>query len=222
MALSNKQRAFVEHYLKCWNASEAARRAGYVGNVDVSGPRLLVNAGISIAIKARLSELHMSANEALSRIAAHGRGNIAPFLNANADGFDLTTDRAQAALDNIKKFKVKKRITTKDDFRTEEIESEIELYDALAAETLIGRHHALFTDKVKQESWEDDVIAALRDGKVQPADVVKELGSDIATRIIVAAGLRPDEGGEAAGGTDQPASNSLDTEPRAADAGPTV
>ena len=29
MALSKKQRVFVEHFLRCWNAAEAARRAGY-------------------------------------------------------------------------------------------------------------------------------------------------------------------------------------------------
>jgi len=30
--LTNKQKMFIEHYLKCWNATEAARQAGYKGN----------------------------------------------------------------------------------------------------------------------------------------------------------------------------------------------
>ena len=30
--LTPKQRAFVEHYLESWNATKAARRAGYRGN----------------------------------------------------------------------------------------------------------------------------------------------------------------------------------------------
>lgn len=197
MALSNKQRAFIEHYLQCWNASEAARRAGYSARTaSAIGHENLRKPEIISAIQVRLSEMHMGADEALARIADHGRGSLAPFLNANADGYDLTSDRAQAALGNIKKYRIKKRVTTKDDYRVEEIEQEIELYDALAAKALVGRHHALFTDKVRQESWQDDLIKALREGKIQPADVVSELGRELASPILIAAGVRGDEVGE--------------------------
>ena len=50
-----KQQAFVAEYLKCGNATEAARRAGYQCNSDhafeVQGNRLLRNAEVQGAIK---------------------------------------------------------------------------------------------------------------------------------------------------------------------------
>jgi phage terminase small subunit len=162
MALNNKQRAFVEVYLSTWNAAEAARRAGYSEKTARAiGHENLTKPDIAAAIKIRLAEMQMDADEALVRIAQKGRGSLAPFLNATADGFDLTTDRAQAELGNIKRYKTKRRVTVnRDGDRIEELEQDVELYDALAAEQLIGRHHALFTDKIVDDSLSDDDRAA--------------------------------------------------------------
>ena len=143
MALTDKQQAFIEHYLMCWNASEAARRAGYNGKSNVVGPRLLANVSIQEVIRARLAELKMSADEVLTRLAEQARGSLAPFLRTSADGrlhgFDLSEDQP---LHLLKKASVSKR-TYKD--TTEETVT-IELYDAQAALGLLGRHHKLFTD----------------------------------------------------------------------------
>jgi len=35
--LTDKQKIFIEAYLECWNATEAARRAGYEGNDNTLG-----------------------------------------------------------------------------------------------------------------------------------------------------------------------------------------
>lgn len=80
--LSHKQQAFVEAYLQTWNASEAARRAGYRGAADVVGPRLLGNIGISAAIQARLANLKLSTDEGLTRLAEHARGSVGCFFKA--------------------------------------------------------------------------------------------------------------------------------------------
>jgi len=58
MALTYKQRAFVEHFLgnAQWNATEAARRAGYKLPV-VQGPRLLGNVRVQRHIAERLREM---------------------------------------------------------------------------------------------------------------------------------------------------------------------
>jgi phage terminase small subunit len=57
--LTPKQQRFVEEYLVDLNSSAAARRAGYTGDANTIGPRLLANVGVSQQIAAgrkRLSE----------------------------------------------------------------------------------------------------------------------------------------------------------------------
>jgi phage terminase small subunit len=77
--LSQKQLAFVESYLTTWNATEAARRAGYA-HPNKQGPRLLVHEGIRAVISARLAALRMSADEVLARLSDQAAGSMADFL----------------------------------------------------------------------------------------------------------------------------------------------
>lgn len=154
MALSPKQQAFVEHYLTCWNASEAARRAGYSQKTAGSiGQENLKKPEIAAAISERLAELKMGADEVLTRLAEQARGSLAPFLRVNGlgelSGFDLSEGQP---LHLLKKASHSKR-TYKD--TTEETVA-IELYDAQAALNLLGRHHKLFTD-VTEHSGKIDV-----------------------------------------------------------------
>ena len=56
--LTERQKRFVDFYIKTGNASEAARLAGYSKkNADVDGAKLLVNSSISREIEKRLKEL---------------------------------------------------------------------------------------------------------------------------------------------------------------------
>ena len=73
MSLTTKRIAFVEHYLACWNASEAARRAGYRGKANVVGPRLLADVSIQAYVKLRLADMQMTADEVMQRLADHAR-----------------------------------------------------------------------------------------------------------------------------------------------------
>lgn len=86
--LTNKQRAFIEHYLETWNATEAARRAGYEGN-DVTlatvGYQNVRKLQIAEAIKQRLAEKAMGADEALSRLAVIARGNTGEYRVIDQD-----------------------------------------------------------------------------------------------------------------------------------------
>jgi Terminase small subunit len=134
--LTTKQRAFVEAYLTCWNASQAARmvspqskRPNELGRDYLSKP------DIQTAIRSRMAEVVMSADEVLARLADHARGSMADFLD-DAGNIDLA-----AARDAGKLHLVKSRSKTKDGER-------IELYDAQAALEKIGRAHGLFTDNV--------------------------------------------------------------------------
>lgn len=191
--LSDKQRAFVEYYVRCWNASKAARQAGYSQtNSDVVGARLLVNVGISAAIKRRIGEIKMGTDEVLARLADHARGSMGEFLMIDGEGIprmDLQSAHDNDRLHLVKKAKVTTRYVGEQ--KDKEVAVEIELYDAQAALVQIGRAHTLFGDRNKTEGWQDEIIRLLKEGKTTAEDVINELGEDAAAPLIVAAGARP-------------------------------
>ena len=140
MGLRNRQRVFIEEYLRCWNASEAARRAGYskrtAGEI---GYENLKKPDIAAEIKRRLAELQMSADEVLMRFTDQARGSMADFINPQTDTIDLVKAEKAGKLHLIKSFR---RSTGKTDTVA------IELYDAQNALTQIGRTLGMFVDKV--------------------------------------------------------------------------
>jgi hypothetical protein len=78
--LSRKHRVFAEEYIKCWNASEAARRAGYNGQANIVGPRLLSDVIIRQYIDQRVEEIAMSANEVWVGLSSQARSDIGVFF----------------------------------------------------------------------------------------------------------------------------------------------
>jgi phage terminase small subunit len=138
MSLSGKQRAFVHHYLACWNGTEAARRAGYSDKTACQqASRLLTNVNIQGAIQDALDELAMSAGEVLLRLTAQARGSLADFISIDSDhpdtwNLDLAKAQRSGAIHLIKKLKPGKYGT------------EVELYDAQAALIKLGEHYQLF------------------------------------------------------------------------------
>jgi len=155
MALRNKQKAFVEAYLRCFNATEAAKNAGYS---EVSARsiacKLLTKDNIQALIQERLAEMKMSADEVLLLLADQARSSVQPFIKVTEQGFvyfDFSQPEAMKHLNLIKKIKSKRtrRIEGRGDM-AEEWEDEyveVELYDSQAALKLIGSHHKLFTDE---------------------------------------------------------------------------
>lgn len=138
MALSAKRRVFIEEYLRCWNASEAARRAEYA-YPGREGYRLLKNAEIQQAIQDRLDELKMEADEVLVRLAEQARADIGPYLQQAGDGYEVDLEALKkAGLTHL----IKKLSYDKDG------NQRLELYDAQAALVQLGRAHGLFTDRV--------------------------------------------------------------------------
>jgi hypothetical protein len=53
---------------------------------------------------------------------------------------------------------------------------------------------ALEGDRIR--TWQDDVIQALKEGKINPEDIIRELGDEIAKPIITAAGIVGAQSGE--------------------------
>lgn len=134
MALTDRQQVFVEEYLSTWNATEAARRAGYA-YPNVQGSRMLVNASIAEEIKSRIAEKAMTADEVLIRLAEQARAEQSQYLTSQ--GVDLESLIRDGKGHLVKSIK-----------RTQYGDN-IEFYDAQAALVHIGKHHGLFTDKVE-------------------------------------------------------------------------
>ena len=79
--MNRKQRIFVEEYLQTWNASEAARRAGYSEKTAYSiGWELLRKPEIAEAIRRRVADLTVGTDEGLVLLTAQARASIAPLF----------------------------------------------------------------------------------------------------------------------------------------------
>jgi phage terminase small subunit len=171
MALSNKQRVFVEEYLRCWNATEAALRAGYSPKTAYSiGSENLKKPEIEAAIQARIEELKVSADEVLLRLADHARGDMRDFIDPETLTVNFKSAADKGKMQLVKKVKVVTRKEPNEDGTLDTIEAiEFELYDAQAALALLGKHHKLFTDKVEHsgeinpvgEEFREDILRRL-------------------------------------------------------------
>ena len=153
MGITNKQRVFIEGYLQCWNAAEAARRAGYSERTArIQASRLLSKANIQEEIQSRISEKAMSADEVLLRLGDMARGDMGDFMDIESMSFNLALEKAKelGKTHLIKRVKQRTIITQKKDGDEEENHYiELELHDSQSALVHLGKHHKLFTDKTE-------------------------------------------------------------------------
>ena len=151
MALTGKQATFLAEYLKCWNASEAARRAGYsVHTANEQGSRLLANVSISAAIERFKAEHIMSAEEVQILVTQQARSDIGDFLDQDGDVVRVDLVKALEAKKTglIKKLSQTRTVRTRgDDDIEESISTTIELYDKQAALVQIGKMHKIFSER---------------------------------------------------------------------------
>lgn len=194
-----RSEVFVEKYLTCWNATQAAREAGYK-NPNKIGPRKLVEVGIQQAIKERLKDLQASADEVIIRLTNHSRASIEYFLDESNE-ISLEVARQNNALGLIKKLKRTRRTEPrgKDQEPVVITTLEIELHDAQSATVQMGKIRGLFVEKSQEMNWENEIIELLKTGKLTQARLWKELPND-AGRLIIASGVRPDDGAQAEAG----------------------
>lgn len=134
MALTDKQAVFVDEYLKCRNAAEAARRAGYSERTARSiGAENLTKPDIAEEIRIRTEEMAMGKDELLARLGDMARGSMEDFISFNEAPYptfvlDLDKARRRNKLHLIKKIEYDKDGNPK-----------IELYSALDAEKTIAQ-----------------------------------------------------------------------------------
>lgn len=79
--LTGQQRLWLEHYLQHWNATRAAREAGY-SKPEVAGSKLKHNPRIQEAITEEIASLTMSREEALLRLSQQARNEAMEYLTA--------------------------------------------------------------------------------------------------------------------------------------------
>jgi len=135
--LAVKQLRFVEEYPKDWNATAAAKRAGYSEKTAYSqGQRLLKHVEVKAAIDERIRQLTMSADEVLLRLAQHARADLSDVVD---DDKTLNWKRAREA----GKTHLIKTLSVTDKGER------VQLHDPQRALELIGRAQGLFIDKVE-------------------------------------------------------------------------
>ena len=182
--LTPKQRAFVEHYLESWNATKAARRAGYRGNSNtlaVVGWENLRKPKISAEIERRIAEKAMSADEVLLRLGQQARANIADVLSFSGAQIMLDPEKLAEFGHLIKSVSNTSHGLT------------VTLHDAQKALVHIGRHYALFTDKPKVDDtdWRATVVGLLKERQITRAEVLEDYPIDLAEQLFAEAGLPP-------------------------------
>lgn len=166
--LTAKQARFVEEYLDCLNATEAARRAGYssprqVGSENLSKPY------IQAAIQAGMAERAMPADEVLARLSAIARADIRElirFERPKAREGEETPDEWLWRLDlrpDAPMHLVKKITPNKYGYA-------IELHDPLAALSTLAKHHGLL-GSIDWSKVPAEILGLLAEGKLTINDL---------------------------------------------------
>lgn len=159
MGLTNRQRRFVDFYLQSWNATDSARRAGYRGDPNTVGPRLLVNVGVQAQIKQRMKENAMEADEVVQRLGDQARFNLSDLLIEgrkpiyDRDG-NLLEEKQVFELDwaKVKQYghMLKSIANTRDGVK-------IEVYDGQTALIQIGKALGVLKENIEQKTTNEEI-----------------------------------------------------------------
>lgn len=143
--LTDKQRAFVSEYLKDFNATQAALRAGYAeSGARVEGHRLLTNANIRIEIERHFQELGLTGERLLAEQMALAFANFGDYVQVDEGGGvqaktinSLSPSKTKA----IKKIKETRRIKENPDGSLSVNSTlEYELHDKQKALEALAKH----------------------------------------------------------------------------------
>lgn len=173
--MTDQEAIWLSEYLKDFNATGAAERAGYKWP-NKQGPAK--KAKFADEIKAIVDERLMSADEALVRLSEMGRGDLADFNDVLKTGHLEKSDKSFL----IKKIKTQRRfIVGADDAGIEEVRTEIELHDAQAAIDKILKIHGKGESDQPQKvvNYTADEWKAEQKRRRQEAAEIKDKFSDV-------------------------------------------
>lgn len=188
MALRPKWKKFIDEYFRCnMNATEAYSRT-YPNVTRESARRkgslLLTNVDVRAEITRRLDESTMDAKEVLTRISEQAKGDYARYIQP--DGWvDIAGLVADGKAHLIKS--VSKTVRTFKDGQEEY--TTITFHDGQKALGLMGKYHALFTDKVQVQDWRSELIKLLGEGKITLQELRQELGDELAKEFAQSSGM---------------------------------
>lgn len=146
MALTGKQRAFIEAYLSNgFNGTRAAIAAGYSKKTAHEIARQnLKKVDIATAITERLKAATISADEAIQRLSEQAVGDLGDYIYEDGT-FDLERCRADGKTHLIKEFTFNETFNEKSDTRY--TRTSIKLHDAQSALKEIIKLYRLDDDK---------------------------------------------------------------------------
>lgn len=100
MALTAKQIKFIDEYIKCPNATQAAKNAGYSeATAYAEGHKLKKKPEIAKAIEARFTESAMTSGEVLRLLAEQARADYAKYIIIDEGSKKPAVDVAQMIAD---------------------------------------------------------------------------------------------------------------------------
>ena len=149
--LSDKHRRVLDEYLLCWHQGKAYQKAypkALWTSCKVSATKLFNDPSFRAHLVARLEEVHMSADEALKRLADIARGDIADVLDDDLDKLDAEKAKKNDKTKLIKSLTRKTTITSGPKTTTQTHSHKVEMYSALDAIEKVLRVHGKFNDHV--------------------------------------------------------------------------
>ena len=159
--LNVRQRLFIAEYLVSYNATDAARKAGYSGRTAYSqGQRLLKHVEIAAAIakaeQERFQRLQMTGDEVLAELAHLARSDITEYVQWGEDGaplFKPSRELTPAQAAAVRSIKFTTRTTRRghngDAEEDTEVTVDLKLHDKPGSLKMIGQRHKLFAESVE-------------------------------------------------------------------------
>jgi phage terminase small subunit len=145
--LTNKKRRFIEYYLQSWNATRAAKEAGYAFP-DRQASRILKDADVVAAVKERMQEVAMETDEILARLSQQARADISQYLLSNGEPNWEAIRRAGHLVKRVAKN------------RNGWV---VELHDAQSALALMAKARGLMVERVQQNQSQVNIYLPKKD-----------------------------------------------------------
>lgn len=188
--MTDKETIFLSEYLRCFNATEAARRAGY-SSPEKQG--FQKKEKFRAEIQEVLRKRAMSPEEIIDALQQIAQGDIGDVMDIGSMGFsvDLKTAKDRGLTKLIKKAKQKTTLYQSKselvpDSETHEIE--IELYSRHEALRDLAKVHALFIDRTRNDSDALTILTAMKnEGKLTEADIpnlVRDFGEYVVKQLF--------------------------------------
>ena len=146
MALTKKQKTFVEEYLIDLNATQAAIRSGYSpSTANEQGARLLANVSVKASLEKALAERSkrtgINQDLVIRELCRIARVNIMDVLDENCEIRPNATEDDLACIESMK-------VKTSDNQFGSSTEREVKVASKLKALELLGKHLGMWNDKL--------------------------------------------------------------------------